>query len=200
MAFTLLIAYNSTQCVHKEDALPRVSYADPTADTAEQIAARRGGVLTPLDLLLCHNQSLALGWDRLVGGVRSNFTIGADVRELIILRVGKLNRAPYEWDSHLPVALREGLPQNVIDCLTQDVAVTGHQAFDAVIAYVDAMTLSVEVPEHVVDALRAHHTESEIVEITATIAVYNMVSRFLVALDVKPEDREAATVKVGRHA
>lgn len=180
--------------------MPRVSYAEPTADAAEQIAARRGGVLTPLDLLLSHNESLALGWDRLLGGVRSNFTIGGDVRELIILRVGRLNRAPYEWDSHLPVALREGLSQEVIDRLAQDIAVTGHQAFDAVIAYVDAMTLDVVVPEHVVDALRAHHTESEIVEITATTAVYNMVSRFLVALDVKTEDRDAATVKVGPDA
>lgn len=180
--------------------MPRVSYAEPTADTAEQIAARRGGVLTPLDLLLCHNRSLALGWDHLVGGVRSNFTIAGDVRELIILRVGKLNHAPYEWDSHLPVALREGLPQSIIDCLAQDIAVTGHPAYDAVIAYVDAMTVSVEVSDHVVDALRAHYTESEIVEITATIAVYNMVSRFLVALDVRTVDREAATVKVGPHA
>jgi len=134
-----------------------------------------------------------------LGGVRSNFTIGGDVRELIILRVGKLNRARYEWDSHLPVALREGLTQDVVDCLSQDVAVTGDQAFDAVIAYVDSMTLDVDVPEHVLDALRAHHTESEIVEITATTAVYNMVSRFLVALDVRTEDRDAATVKVGRH-
>lgn len=179
--------------------MPRVSYAEPPAGTAEQIGARRGGVLTPLDLLLCHNQALALGWDRLVGGVRSGFSIPGDVRELIVLRIGRLNHAPYEWDSHLPVALREGLPQDVVDCLERDAATTGHDAYDAVLAYVDAMTRDVEVSDEVFDGLRAHHPESEIVEITATVAVYNMVSRFLVALDVRTADREAATVQVGDH-
>jgi alkylhydroperoxidase family enzyme len=179
--------------------LPRVSYAEPSAGTAEQIGARRGGVLTPLDLLLSHNQALALGWDRLVGGVRSAFTLRGDVRELIILRVGRLNHAPYEWDAHLPVALRAGLPQGVIDRLERDAATTGHDAYDAVLAYVDAMTKDVQVSEEVFDGLRAHHPESEIVEITATVAVYNMVSRFLVALDVRTADRESASVQIGRH-
>lgn len=180
--------------------MPRVSYAEPSTGTAEQIGARRGGVLTPLDLLLCHNQALALGWDRLVGGVRGGFTIPGDVRELIVLRIGRLNHAPYEWDAHLPVALHEGLPQDVVDCLARDAAVTGHEAYDAVLAYVDAMTREVRVPEDVFDRLRCHHTESEIVEITATAAVYNMVSRFLVALDVQTADRESGTLRVARRA
>lgn len=177
--------------------MPRVSYAEPSETTAERIAVRRGGVLTPLDLLLCHNQSLALGWDQLLGGVRSDFSIGGDIRELIILRIGRLNHAPYEWDSHLPVARREGLPEDVIGCLERDLAQTGHEAYDAVLRYVDAMTTEVVVPHEVFEGVRVHHDESEIVEITATAAAYNMVSRFLVALDVTTGDRAHATVEVG---
>ena len=54
----------------------------------------------------------------------------------------------------------------------------------AVLRYTDAMTLDVSVPEDVFEELRAHMAEKEIVELTASVAAYNCVSRFLVALDV----------------
>jgi alkylhydroperoxidase family enzyme len=53
-----------------------------------------------------------------------------------------------------------------------------------VLRYVDCMTVDVTVPQQVFEDLRAWCTEQETVELTATIASYNMVSRFLVALDV----------------
>ena len=54
----------------------------------------------------------------------------------------------------------------------------------AVLAYTDAMTLDVAVPETVFARLRAAFGDREVVEITAAVAAYNCVSRFLVALDV----------------
>jgi hypothetical protein len=54
----------------------------------------------------------------------------------------------------------------------------------AVLAYTDAMTLDVQVLEDVFARLKEQFSEKEVVEITATIAAYNCVSRFLVALDV----------------
>ncbi|RAL64087.1 hypothetical protein DID88_003275 [Monilinia fructigena] len=40
------------------------------------------------------------------------------------------------------------------------------------------------VPEEVFEELKRWFDEKEIVELTATVAAYNCVSRFLVALDV----------------
>ncbi|KAI9664887.1 MAG: hypothetical protein M1821_006335 [Bathelium mastoideum] len=54
----------------------------------------------------------------------------------------------------------------------------------AVLAYTDAMTVFISVPEDLFAILRRHFSDREIVEITSTIAAYNCVSRFLVALDV----------------
>jgi len=54
----------------------------------------------------------------------------------------------------------------------------------AVLAYTDAMTLDVRVPNAVFAALESEFSDKEVVEITATVASYNCVSRFLVALDV----------------
>jgi alkylhydroperoxidase family enzyme len=59
----------------------------------------------------------------------------------------------------------------------------------AVMAYTDAMTLDVQVPDTVFERLKRSFSDREIVEITATIAGYNCVSRFLVALDVGEQNR-----------
>jgi alkylhydroperoxidase family enzyme len=49
------------------------------------------------------------------------------------------------------------------------------------------MTLQVQVPQPLFDALRAQLGERELVELTATVAAYNMVSRFLEALQIDIE-------------
>lgn len=46
------------------------------------------------------------------------------------------------------------------------------------------MTESVKVKDATFNALRKEFNEIEIVELTATISAYNMVSRFLVALNI----------------
>ncbi len=57
------------------------------------------------------------------------------------------------------------------------------------LAYTDAMTRQVQVPEAVFQAARAAMgSDKLIVELTATVAAYNMVSRFLEALQVHSHD------------
>ena len=59
----------------------------------------------------------------------------------------------------------------------------------AVLDYTDTMTIDVKVPDAVFAAVREHFDESGMIELTATIASYNMVSRFLVALGVEGADK-----------
>ena len=49
------------------------------------------------------------------------------------------------------------------------------------------MTLDVKVSDDVFAQLRRHFDTTQIVELTAAMATYNMVARFLVALGVSPE-------------
>ena len=49
------------------------------------------------------------------------------------------------------------------------------------------MTRDVHVPDDVFVRVREHLNEREVVELTATIAAYNCVSRFLEALRIDPE-------------
>jgi alkylhydroperoxidase family enzyme len=102
--------------------------------------------------------------------------------------VAVLNRAPYEFFQHAPVALAEGLSQAQLDAVQawQDSALFDARERD-VLAYTDAMTLQVQVPQALFDALHTHLDQRQIVELTATVASYNMVSRFLEALQIERE-------------
>ena len=55
----------------------------------------------------------------------------------------------------------------------------------AVIAYADAMTRKIQVPNDVFARAQTHLSERHLVELTATIAAYNCVSRFLEALRIE---------------
>ena len=173
--------------------MARLSYVDGDspgvdAELLRTIRARRGGDLLNLDRQLLHSAPLARGWNALMGAIRGQTRLDGGLRELVILRVAVLNRAPYEFAQHAPVALAEGLSQAQVD------AVAAWQAsplFDArsrdVLAYADAMTLQVQVPRGLFEALRAHLDDRGLVELTATVAAYNMVSRFLEALQIEIE-------------
>lgn len=54
----------------------------------------------------------------------------------------------------------------------------------AALIFADYMTKEVKVPDEVFQALKQYLNERQIVEATATVAGYNMVSRVLVALNV----------------
>lgn len=175
--------------------LPLVSADTPGVD-AELVSAvqlRRGGALLNLDRVLLHSTPVARGWNAYMGAIRSGCALDAASRELAILLVARLNRAPYEFMQHEPVARLAGVSQQKVDAIdawAEAPVFTPRER--AVLAYTQAMTLDVQVPTPVFDALRPWFDDREIVELTATIAAYNMVSRFLEALRIEPETGLAA--------
>ena len=90
--------------------------------------------------------------------------------------------------SHIPIALKEGITQEQIDALEDWRKSSVFEPADvAVLAYTDAMTEDIQVPDTVFDALRPHFDARELTELTATIAAYNLVSRFLEAVKIDHE-------------
>jgi 4-carboxymuconolactone decarboxylase len=171
--------------------MARLPYVAPDDDVTERIRQRRGGTLTALDGVLLHSPPFADGWNSMLGAVRGASTLPADIRELAILRVASRNGADYEWTAHEPLARRAGLGDEAIAAIrvgdvadaSIDDALTPAQW--AALTYADAMTVDVSVPDEVFGAVRAHFGEREVLELTVTVAAYNMVSRVLVATDVR---------------
>jgi AhpD family alkylhydroperoxidase len=156
----------------------------------ERIVAERGSVLHLYQMLL-HSPPLAEGWLNFLTAVRHQLDLPGDLRELVIMRVAILNGAPYEADQHRPIALKEGVSQPQLDALTDWRAAapgtyTARQG--AVLALCDSMTRDIHVPAEVMAAVVAELGQRQAVEMTATIAAYNMVSRFLEAIQIHITD------------
>ena len=149
-------------------------------------ARRPNGELIGIDRVLLKSFPLATGWNALLGRVRSQFTLKLEYLELIMLRVAVLNGAEFEWGVHYPVYLEaggtavkaEGLQSSCIDTSLYD-------SFErALLTLTDQSTQRVQVDAEVIELLKHLFGESQTVEAVATVAAYNMVSRFLVALDI----------------
>ncbi len=172
--------------------MARIEYADlqdpEVSPLVEQIVAERGSVLHLYQMLL-NSPPIAKGWLNHLTGIRLNSSLPGDLRELIIMRVAVLNKAPYEADQHAPIALKEGVSQAQLDELnTWQSSTLFDERTRAVLAYTDAMTRDIQVDDVVFEAIRSHFSKREVVELTATIATYNMVSRFLEALQIHSDD------------
>lgn len=173
--------------------MPRIPYRkdeDPgIADLVEAIRARRKGSLINLDRMLLHSPPFAQGWNALLGAVRRNLELSPRVRELAICAVARINKAEYEWYQHAPEFLAAGGPQEQLDALDNvEAAARDSRLFDeverAALRLTIEMTRDVEVSEATFNDARKLLGDRKLVELVGTIATYNMVSRFLVALGV----------------
>jgi 4-carboxymuconolactone decarboxylase len=154
------------------------------ADVEARILAERGRVSVLYQALL-NSAPIAAGWEQMLTAVRKHTGIDPALRELAILRVAVLNGAAFEFDAHVPHAAAAGVSEARIEAL-RETPIDG--VFDPlqrlVLELTDAMTRDIVVPDTLMDRVRAHFDARGTVELVATIAAYNMVSRFLVALHI----------------
>ena len=157
----------------------------------QAIEKRRGGTLINLDRALLWSEPLARGWNVFVGAVRRELSVSARLREIAICVVARATEADYEFTHHWPEYVKAGGNDALRDKFRDVDKAVDDPAFDAderlVMRYALAVTRSVKVPEPLFDAMRKRFSETEIVEITAAIAAYNMVARILVALEVEED-------------
>lgn len=177
--------------------LPYVANPPPArtrqdAEIIERIQQRRAPRgLQPLDLALLHSPPLADGWNSFLGAVRTKTNLAADLRELAISRVAVCNRAWYEWKHHAPLAVEAGVSNEALETVKQEGELAEvekpaelNDRQWAVLLYTDEMTRNVQIRDKTFARLESLFDDREVVEITGTVAAYNCVSRFLVALDV----------------
>lgn len=168
---------------------PRVPPIEPgtrpeLADIERTILAERGRVSLLYQVLL-NSAPIAEGWEKMLSAVRNRSSLAASLRELVILRVAVLNGASYEFDAHVPHAERAGVSQQKIDALKEGrlgAQFTPDERL--VLDLTDAMTRDIRVPDALFERLRGRFDSRGLVDLVATVAAYNMVSRLLVALNI----------------
>jgi len=168
---------------------PQAVTRDP--ELLDAIRARRGGKFINLDLALLWSEPLARGWNAYVGAVRRELTVSPRLKEIAICVVARLTGAEYEFTHHWPEYVRAGGDEASRHRLADPEKATQDRAFSdderLAMRYASAMTRTIEVPDALFEEIRARFSPTEIVELTAAIATYNMVARFLVALEIPKE-------------
>jgi alkylhydroperoxidase family enzyme len=162
-------------------------------EVVDAIRKRRGGTLLNLDRMLLNSPAFAVGWNGFLGAVRNALSLDAKLRELAICGVAMLNRAEYELLQHAPEWLAAGATPAQLERL-QDYdaalldAVLFSEAERAVLQLTLEMTRNIQVSNACFGRVQqALASRQAMVELVGVIAAYNMVSRFLEALQVAPE-------------
>ena len=168
----------------------------PELSAIERSIAEQRGSISVLYQVLLNSAPLASGWEKLLTAVRNQTSVPAHLRELVILRVAVLNRATFEFDAHVPNARQAGISDAKMDAVrhwraeSRDAAATGatkevifSDDEQLVLELADAMTR--DIGSDGMDRLCARFDARGVVEVVATVAAYNMVSRFLVALKIE---------------
>ncbi len=161
------------------------------ADSIAKIKGARGGRLINIYRLMLHSPALADAWFDLNQAVRYGTEIDGQSREIAVIRVAILNDVEYVQQAHGPAyALKEGLtPEQVVAIADWRPSKLFSEPQRALLAYTDAMTRAIDVPDNVFADVRKHFSERQAVELTMLIGAYNMLTRFLKALKVDPEPK-----------
>lgn len=169
-----------------------IDLAEPAVLVAA-IRQRRGGQFINLDRMLLHSIPIAEGWNHFIGAIRNNLALDPKLRELAMCGVAVLNGAEYEFIHHAPPFRDAGGTEAQVQALRSIGQADFPRAlFNAVeLDTVDLtlqMTRYVQVDPDLMGRLRDALGNTQTVELVSVIAAYNMVSRFLIALDVTPEE------------
>lgn len=173
--------------------MPHIPYRSEGDTEIEELVAmirkRRGGDMLNLDRMLLHSPPYAKGWNSLLGAVRQDLELSPRIRELSICAIARLTDAPYEWHQHAPVFLKAGGTQAQLDALGDVPAATRNATLftekeRAALQMTIESTRDVRVDPKTFALVRGLFGDRQTVELVGTIAAYNMVARFLVALGV----------------
>jgi len=171
--------------------MARVPYPDTTSSDAqqmvEQIRKERGGRFPHLFHMQLYNPAIADGWLRLGTAVRYKSELDDATRELAICLVARTTGAEYEWRAHRRIAHELGIPEAALDSILD----WRNGDFDArqraVLALAEQLTRNVSVDDATFKQASDQLPPRQIVELVTTVAYYNMVSRFLVGLQIDLE-------------
>jgi alkylhydroperoxidase family enzyme len=170
--------------------LPFIDEHNPAlAALIAKLKGARGGRLLNLYRVMLHSPSIADAWQAFNNAIRFHTKLDEQTRELAILRVAQLTGADYQFQIHAEKYAPEvGItPQQIAALEGSEHSSLFQPAHRALLAYADAMTKTIEVPDDVFDRLRRHYSETQIVELTVLIGAYNMHARVGRALRIDPE-------------
>ena len=173
----------------RKQRIPMRDLAKLSAEDAETAAKNRvdGRDLNIFRVMMNH-PDLTRRWTVFAGHVLRKQTLPPRERELLILRIGWLNQAEYEWAQHVEIAKRSGITQAEIERVRRGPAAgwSVHEA--ALLQAADDLFENSVISDQTWAALAAKYSTAQMMDAVFTIGQYNLVSWALNSFGVPLDD------------
>jgi alkylhydroperoxidase family enzyme len=138
---------------------------------------------------LAHHPKLLKRWLVFGNHVMMKSTLAPREREILILRVGWLCRAEYEWGQHVVIARAAGLSDEEIERIADGPDAPGWGDLDrALLRAADALHADAFVGDATCKALAEHLDTQQLMDVVFTVGQYNLVSMALNTLGVQLDE------------
>ncbi|MDA2919112.1 carboxymuconolactone decarboxylase family protein [Desulfobacterota bacterium AH_259_B03_O07] len=162
---------------------------DPKVKEAYERMIKKRGKVTNIYKAFAHKPSILATIGPFVAAVQQPDELDAKLKERIILRVSNINRSRYCCHAHRQISAKMGLTEEEISEMDNPDLANIPESEKAALKYAEALTVNPgNISDKVFDDLKKYYIESQIVEITAIAALYNMINRFNEALKLDPEE------------
>jgi alkylhydroperoxidase family enzyme len=150
--------------------------------------------------MLANSEAGLKGFVRMGNALLFRCELDPVLRELAIIRVGRLSRAAYEVFQHERIGREAGISDDKIAALRE--ATIESSVFSdnekAVLRFADDVVRNVKASDRNLKAVQAFLTPGAIVELTLTVGYYMMVCRFLETTGVEGEEGQAEWLKTAK--
>ena len=147
-----------------------------------------GGKVFNIFKVLAHNPGLVKRWTPFAGHILSKQSLSFRDRELLILRIGWLNQAEYEFAQHELIARRGGFTDADIEPIKKGPAGDWSAHEKALMIAADDLFESSVISDATWEALSKTYSTEQMIDVVFTIGQYNMVSWALNSLGVPLDD------------
>jgi alkylhydroperoxidase family enzyme len=169
---------------------PRVkplAEAEWDEEAREVLAPMRGlGPVLNIFATLAHHPKLLKRWLVFGNHVLAKSTVPPRERELVILRIGWLCRAEYEWGQHVIIGKATGLTDEEIVRVTEGPDAAGWSEFDAtLLRAADELHHDARISDETWAALAARYDTHQLIEVPMLVGQYHLVGFTLNSLGVE---------------
>ena len=148
----------------------------------------REGPILNIFRTLAHHPKLMKRWLVFGNHVLAKSTLRPRERELVILRVGWLCRAGYEWGQHVLIARECGVSEDEIERITRGPDAPGWDELDrTMLRATDELHTDAFISDETWRALSTRLDTEQVLDLIFTVGQYRLVSMALNTLGVQPD-------------
>ena len=147
-----------------------------------------GGAMLNIFRTLGRHPKLLKRWLVFGNHVLGKNTLPERDRELLILRIGWLCRAEYEWTQHVGIGLLSGLSEADIERISKGPDAEGLDPFDSTqLRAVDELHEDAFISDSTWASLKERYSTEQMMDLIFTVGQYQLVSMALNSLGVQLE-------------